>query len=94
MVVLARAFAAKPKILLIDEMSLGLAPVVFMRLVPIVQSIAESGVGVLLVEQFTQLALGIAQEAVVVAGGHVSFQGTAEDLQADPQLLHRAYLGG
>lgn len=94
MVVLARAFAAKPKILLIDEMSLGLAPVVFMRLVPIVQSIAESGAGVLLVEQFTQLALGIAQEAVVVAGGHVSFQGTAEDLQADPQLLHRAYLGG
>ncbi|WP_336629589.1 MULTISPECIES: ABC transporter ATP-binding protein [unclassified Microbacterium] len=93
-VVLARAFAAKPKILLIDEMSLGLAPVVFMRLVPIVQSIAESGVGVLLVEQFTQLALGIAREAVVVAGGHVSFQGTAEDLQADPQLLHRAYLGG
>ncbi|MBS1672716.1 MAG: ATP-binding cassette domain-containing protein [Actinobacteria bacterium] len=94
MVVLARAFAAKPKILLIDEMSLGLAPVVFMRLVPIVQSIAESGVGVLLVEQFTQLALGIAREAVVVAGGQVSFQGTAEDLQADPQLLHRAYLGG
>ncbi|MCE4027578.1 ATP-binding cassette domain-containing protein [Microbacterium sp. Au-Mic1] len=94
MVVLARAFAAKPKILLIDEMSLGLAPVVFMRLVPIVQSIAEAGVGVLLVEQFTQLALGIAREAVVVAGGHVSFQGTAEDLQADPQLLHRAYLGG
>ncbi|MBS1907909.1 MAG: ATP-binding cassette domain-containing protein [Actinobacteria bacterium] len=94
MVVLARAFAAKPKILLIDEMSLGLAPVVFMRLVPIVQSIAESGVGVLLVEQFTQLALGIAREAVVVAGGRVSFQGTAEDLHADPQLLHRAYLGG
>ncbi|WP_295010278.1 ABC transporter ATP-binding protein [uncultured Microbacterium sp.] len=94
MVVLARAFAAKPRILLIDEMSLGLAPVVFMRLVPIVQSIAESGVGVLLVEQFTQLALGIAEEAVVVAGGHVSFQGRATDLRADPQLLHRAYLGG
>lgn len=94
MVVLARAFAAKPRILLIDEMSLGLAPVVFMRLVPIVQAIAESGVGVLLVEQFTQLALGIAREAVVVAGGQVSFQGTAADLQADSQLLHRAYLGG
>lgn len=94
MVVLARAFAAKPKILLIDEMSLGLAPVVFMRLVPIVQSITESGVGVLLVEQFTQLALGIAREAVVVAGGRVSFQGTAEQLQADARLLHRAYLGG
>ncbi|MGJ0390566.1 ABC transporter ATP-binding protein [Microbacterium sp. CGR1] len=94
MVVLARAFAAKPRILLIDEMSLGLAPVVFMRLMPIVTSIADSGVGVLLVEQFTQLALGLAREAVVVAGGQVSFQGTSGALQEDPQLLHRAYLGG
>ena len=94
MVVLARAFAAKPRVLLIDEMSLGLAPVVFMRLMPIVKSIAESGVGVLLVEQFTQLALGLAREAVVVAGGRVSFQGTSEQLKADPELLHRAYLGG
>lgn len=94
MVVLARAFAAKPRILLIDEMSLGLAPVVFLRLMPIVKSIAESGVGVLLVEQFTQLALSLAREAVVVAGGHVSFQGTSEQLAADPELLHRAYLGG
>ncbi|GGM44259.1 ABC transporter ATP-binding protein [Microbacterium saperdae] len=94
MVVLARAFAAKPRILLIDEMSLGLAPVVFLRLMPIVQSIAQSGVGVLLVEQFTQLALGLAREAVVVAGGQVSFQGTSAALTADPALLHRAYLGG
>ena len=94
MVVLARAFAAKPRILLIDEMSLGLAPVVFMRLMPLVQSIAESGVGVLLVEQFTQLALGLAREAVVVAGGRVSFQGNAEALSGDAALLHRAYLGG
>ncbi|MFK4853108.1 ABC transporter ATP-binding protein [Microbacterium sp. ZW T6_19] len=94
MVVLARAFAAKPRVLLIDEMSLGLAPVVFMRLMPIVKSIAESGVGVLLVEQFTQLALNLAREAVVVAGGQVSFQGTSEQLKSDPELLHRAYLGG
>ncbi|MBW8762247.1 MAG: ATP-binding cassette domain-containing protein [Microbacterium sp.] len=94
MVVLARAFAAKPRVLLIDEMSLGLAPVVFMRLMPIVKSIAESGVGVLLVEQFTQLALSLAREAVVVAGGQVSFQGTSEQLKSDPELLHRAYLGG
>ena len=94
MVVLARAFAAKPRILLIDEMSLGLAPVVFMRLMPIVTSIAESGVGVLLVEQFTQLALGLAREALVVAGGRVSFQGDAQTLAADGDLLHRAYLGG
>ena len=94
MVVLARAFAAKPRVLLIDEMSLGLAPVVFLRLMPIVKSIADSGVAVLLVEQFTQVALGLAREAVVVAGGRVSFQGTAAELGADPALLHRAYLGG
>jgi branched-chain amino acid transport system ATP-binding protein len=94
MVVLARAFAAKPRVLLIDEMSLGLAPVVFLRLMPIVESIAESGVAVLLVEQFTQLALGLARDAVVVAGGQVSFQGTSDALTADPALLHRAYLGG
>lgn len=94
MVVLARAFAAKPRFLLIDEMSLGLAPVVFMRLLPIVEEIAASGVGVLLVEQFTHLALGLAEEALVVASGRVSFQGPAQALREDAALLHRAYLGG
>jgi branched-chain amino acid transport system ATP-binding protein len=94
MVVLARAFAASPRFLLIDEMSLGLAPVVFMRLLPIVEEIAASGVGVLLVEQFTHLALGLAEEALVVASGHVSYQGPSSGLRDDPGLLHRAYLGG
>lgn len=94
MVVLARAFASKPRFLLIDEMSLGLAPVVFMRLLPIIQGIAASGVGVLLVEQFTHLALGIADEAMVVASGRVSHpQGQAAALAADPELLRAAYLG-
>ncbi|UNK47748.1 ABC transporter ATP-binding protein [Arthrobacter sulfonylureivorans] len=94
MVVLARAFAAQPQFLLIDEMSLGLAPVVFMRLLPIVSKLAEAGTGVLLVEQFTELALGIADEALVVASGTVNYQGTVEALRSDPDLLHRAYLGG
>ncbi|MBT2500407.1 ATP-binding cassette domain-containing protein [Agromyces sp. ISL-38] len=94
MVVLARAFAATPRFLLIDEMSLGLAPVVFMRLLPIVEEIAASGVGVLLVEQFTHLALSLAEEALVVASGHVSYRGTSAGLRDDPGLLHRAYLGG
>ncbi|MFF2053395.1 ABC transporter ATP-binding protein [Leifsonia sp. NPDC058194] len=94
MVVLARAFASQPRFLLIDEMSLGLAPVVFMRLLPMITQFAESGVGVLLVEQFTHLALGVATDALVVAGGRVTFQGDAATLQASPDVLHHAYLGG
>ncbi|KTR87197.1 ABC transporter ATP-binding protein [Leucobacter chromiiresistens] len=95
MVVLARAFAAKPRFLLIDEMSLGLAPVVFMRLLPLIQQIAASGVGVLLVEQFTHLALGIADEAMVLASGRVGHaQAPASVLADDADLLRAAYLGG
>lgn len=93
MVVLARAFAAGPKILLIDEMSLGLAPVVFLRLLPVVQTIAAAGVGVLLVEQFAHLALKIADTAHVITGGKVSYSGAAAELVADPARLQSAYLG-
>ena len=93
MVVLGRAFTARPRILLIDEMSLGLAPVVFLRLLPIVQAIAATGVGVLLVEQFAHLALGVASDAVVVAAGRVTFTGGAVPLLEDSDLLRSAYLG-
>ena len=93
MVVLARAFAAKPSFLLLDEMSLGLAPVVFLRLMPTIKHIASTGVGVLLVEQFAHLALGVASSALVVTSGRVSYQGAPADLLADEQLLRRAYLG-
>jgi branched-chain amino acid transport system ATP-binding protein len=94
MVVLARAFASRPRFLLIDEMSLGLAPVVFLRLLPMIQEISASGVGVLLVEQFTNLALGVASTALVVSGGRVTYSGDAADLAGRPDVLHRAYLGG
>lgn len=93
MLVLARAFAGHPRYLLIDEMSLGLAPVVFLRLLPMIQEIAASGVGVLLVEQFTNLALDVATQALVVSGGRVTWSGAAADLRDQPGVLHRAYLG-
>lgn len=93
MVVLARALAAGPTYLLVDEMSSGLAPVVFRRLLPVLREVADSGVGVLLVEQFAQHALAIADHALVMASGRAVFEGDARDLLADSDLLHRSYLG-
>lgn len=93
MVVLARAFAAKPKYLLLDEMSLGLAPVVFMRLLPVIEGIAKSGVGVLLVEQFAHLALGIAEDAMVITSGRVSYHGSPKSLLGDAELMRKSYMG-
>jgi branched-chain amino acid transport system ATP-binding protein len=93
MVVLARAFAAKPKYLLLDEMSLGLAPVVFLRLIPVIEQIAKGGVGVLLVEQFAHLALNIASDAMVITSGRVSYHGPAQALLDDETRLRSAYLG-
>lgn len=94
MVVLGRALAASPKYLLIDEMSLGLAPVVFMRLLPVLTQVAESGVGIVLVEQFAHLALGISQDAVVVSNGKVSYHGAPAALLDDDAKLQAAYMGG
>ncbi|MGQ2914683.1 ABC transporter ATP-binding protein [Microbacterium aurantiacum] len=93
MVVLARAFGARPKYLLLDEMSLGLAPTIFARLLPAIGEVAREGVGVLLVEQFARQALGIAKDAVVVANGRVSYQGSPAPLIADGDLLRSVYLG-
>lgn len=93
MVVLGRAFAARPQFLLIDEMSLGLAPVVFLRLLPVIEQIAAGGVAVLLVEQFAHLALGVARDAVVVSGGRVTFAGEARELLDEPERLVSSYLG-
>ena len=93
MLVLARALACRPKVLMIDEMSLGLAPVIVRRLLPKVRALADSGLAVVLVEQFAALALEIADEAVVMASGRETFSGPASTLAGDPALLHRAYLG-
>lgn len=93
MLVLARALAARPRVLLIDEMSLGLAPIVFLRLLPIVREIAATGVGVLLVEQFAQHALAVATNALVVSGGGVRYSGPASTLLEDSDQLAQVYLG-
>jgi branched-chain amino acid transport system ATP-binding protein len=92
MVVLAQALVSHPRFVIIDELSLGLAPVVVNRLVPTIRSIAEAGIGVLLIEQFVTVALGLANRAYVMEGGRIRFSGMARELRENPELLQSAYL--
>jgi branched-chain amino acid transport system ATP-binding protein len=92
MVVLAQALVSQPKFVLVDELSLGLAPVVVKRLVPTVESVAASGVGVLLIEQFAHVALDLAETAYVIERGRIRYSGTAQRLKDEPELLRSAYL--
>jgi branched-chain amino acid transport system ATP-binding protein len=92
MVVLAQALVSKPRFVLIDELSLGLAPVIVKRLIPTIEKLAESGMGVLLIEQFATIALGMANEAYVMGHGTIQFSGTASELKKKPELLQSAYL--
>jgi branched-chain amino acid transport system ATP-binding protein len=92
MVVLAQALVSQPKIVLVDELSLGLAPVVVKRLVPTLETAAANGVGVLLIEQFAHVALGLAQTAYVIERGRIRYEGPAQRLKDEPELLHSAYL--
>ena len=92
MVVLAQAIVSRPTTLLVDELSLGLAPVVVKRLVPVLADLARSGVGVLLIEQFAHVALGLANTAYIMEGGRIRYHGTASELRQKPELLHSAYL--
>jgi branched-chain amino acid transport system ATP-binding protein len=92
MVVLAQALVSEPKVVLVDELSLGLAPVIVKRLVPTLEAVAASGVGVLLIEQFAHVALGLAANAYVIEGGRIHYSGPAQTLKDEPELLHSAYL--
>ena len=94
MLVLGRAIVADPKLLMVDEMSLGLAPVIYEELMPVVRRIAdETGAGVLLVEQHVDLALEVAHRGYVLNHGDLVMQGAAADLLADRALLDASYLG-
>jgi len=92
MLVLAQALVSQPKVILVDELSLGLAPVIVKRLMPTLAAVAEAGVGVLLIEQFVNVALELADKAYVIEGGRIHYDGTAQRLKDEPDILQSAYL--
>ncbi|OWV98031.1 ATP-binding cassette domain-containing protein [Rhizobium sp. R693] len=92
MVAMAQAFIAKPRFMIVDELSLGLAPAVVKRLAEALKIAAAGGIGVLLIEQFANLALDLADNALVLERGRLVFDGPAATLKAQPDILHGAYL--
>ncbi|BBW97418.1 ABC transporter ATP-binding protein [Geobacillus sp. FSL W8-0032] len=93
MLAIGRALMARPKLLLLDEPSMGLAPLLVKTIFRIIQEINASGTTILLVEQNAHMALSIADRAYVLESGRVVLSGTAAELQASEQVK-QAYLGG
>jgi branched-chain amino acid transport system ATP-binding protein len=94
MVVLARALAAGPRLLLVDELSLGLAPLMVTRLLDTIRESARDGMSVLLVEQHARQALQVADRAYVLLRGRIELEGTGADMLARLPEIERTYLGG
>jgi len=92
MLAIGRALMAEPKVLLLDEPSLGLAPIVVENIFAIIERINREGVTILLVEQNAQMALGIAHRGYVLETGVVTLEGQAKDLLENPKV-RAAYLG-
>ena len=92
MVAIGRAMMSRPKMLLLDEPSMGLAPMLVEQIVATIQTIAKNGVAILLVEQNAHLALQISQRAYVMESGQITLTGDSASLQQDKRVRH-AYLG-
>ena len=92
MLAVARSLMSRPKVLMMDEPSLGLAPLVVKDIFDIIQTVNKSGVTVLLVEQNANMALKVADKGYVLETGHVTMEGTGAELLAD-ESIKEAYLG-
>jgi branched-chain amino acid transport system ATP-binding protein len=91
MLAMSRALVTEPAVLLLDELSMGLAPIVVQQLYEIVAQVAAEGISILVVEQFAQAVLGIADRAAIMVNGEITRVGTPAEMQAE---LSHAYLGG
>ena len=94
MLALGMAFVANPRVLLIDELSLGLAPVIVGQLLPIVQRVAAQGTAVILVEQSVNVALSVAERAYFMERGTIRFSGPTSELLGRKDLLRSVFLSG
>jgi branched-chain amino acid transport system ATP-binding protein len=92
MLAISRALMSRPKLLLLDEPSMGLAPLMVQKIFSVVREVAASGVTILLIEQNAKLALQVSHRAYVMDGGVLSFEGESRSLLADPRV-REAYLG-
>jgi len=93
MVAMARAILARPRLLMIDEMSQGLAPTIVRQLFRLIDVFREQGIAVLLVEQFVESALEVADRAYVFEHGSIAHEASAEELRRDRKLISSSYLG-
>ena len=93
MLAIARALMSRPKLLLLDEPSLGLAPIVVKQIFQILRELAQAGMTIFLVEQNANHALRLSNRAYVMVTGEIRMTGSGQELLADPQV-REAYLGG
>ena len=94
MLAMARGLIQQPKVLLVDELSMGLAPIIVERLFSAIQQVAtDSGCAVVFVEQYVSLALDVADSVTVLNRGAVVMSGSAKDIASQPELLEDSYLG-